>query len=114
MSGLERAINAASTLFLRQGASSRGRVMRSLKPGSDPLDALDERTTDVDFAVMARALWARKIALILPVLVALIGSAVAVSLIPPEYKATASILLQPQETAFTRPIADPQQRDQTA
>ena len=75
----------------------------------DPLDAPDERTSELDVAMMARAVWARKLRVLVPAVLALIASAVIVQLIPPEYKSTASILLQSQESSFTRPLSEQQQ-----
>jgi uncharacterized protein involved in exopolysaccharide biosynthesis len=62
--------------------------------------------SELDLGVLAAALWRRKAWIILPTLLALIGSAAFVSTLTPLYKSEARLLLEPRETAFTRPTGD--------
>src|SRR5262245_12639439 len=80
--------------------------MHSVSIGGDPLDAPDDRTSELDFAQLARVVWERKLRVLIPVVLALIGAVVAVQVIAPQYKSTASIFLESQESSFTRPIAE--------
>src|SRR4051794_8274684 len=82
--------------------------MRRVLDQEDVLDTPDNRPTELDLVTLAQALWARKLRILLPTLVVAALAAVVVQLITPEYKSTAGLLLQPQESSFTRPTVDPQ------
>lgn len=80
--------------------------MRSFTAPSDLLSAHDGRGGELDLATLGRALWVRKLRTVLPTLLVIIAASVMVQLIAPRYKATASILLESQESSFTRPTGE--------
>ncbi|MBY0362154.1 MAG: GumC family protein, partial [Phreatobacter sp.] len=61
---------------------------------------------DLDLAGLARALWASRLWIIVPTLVALALSFAAVSLTAPTYRSEARILVENGESSFTRPESD--------
>ena len=80
--------------------------MRMTPTRGDALEAPDLRAGEIDLAMLARAIWAKKWFALVPVMLAFVVSALVVQFITPEYKSAASVLLQPQESSFTRPIVD--------
>ena len=64
-------------------------------------DALDRR--DLDLAALGQALRRRKMWVIGPALACLLGSAIGVNLVKPRFTAESKILLENQESFFTRP-----------
>jgi succinoglycan biosynthesis transport protein ExoP len=61
---------------------------------------------DLDLAGLARSIWARRLWIAVPTLLALVGSFVAVSLTTPTYRSEARILVENGESAYTRPDID--------
>ncbi|AVO44724.1 GumC family protein [Phreatobacter cathodiphilus] len=61
---------------------------------------------DLDLAGLARAVWAARLWIAVPTLVALGGSFAAVTLKTPTYRSEARILVENGESAFTRPESD--------
>lgn len=79
----------------------------SARVNSDPLaGGYAAPASELDLGVLAAALWRRKLWVIVPTLMALIGSAAFVSTLTPLYKSEARLLLEPRETTFTRPTGD--------
>jgi uncharacterized protein involved in exopolysaccharide biosynthesis len=65
-------------------------------PASEPAGELDVRS-------LGRALWRRKRAIILPAVIVAILTAVAVEVVTPKYKSSATILYEGRENIFLRP-----------
>lgn len=63
---------------------------------------------ELDVKALLAALKRHRALILLPVLVALAASFVAVNLIPPRYSAEARLLVENRETAFTRPVGEHQ------
>ncbi len=61
---------------------------------------------DLDLAGLARSIWARRLWIAVPTLLALVGSFVAVSLTTPTYRSETRILVENGESAYTRPDID--------
>jgi len=61
---------------------------------------------ELDIGALGRALWRRKIAIILPTLAAAAIALIAVYLITPKYKSEARVLIETRENIFLRPEAD--------
>jgi polysaccharide biosynthesis transport protein len=80
--------------------------MRRKTFGVDPLEVPEQGTGEIDFVSLGRALRAKKLAIIVPVLVAFGLGFATVESITPLYQSTASLILQPQESSFTRPLVD--------
>jgi polysaccharide biosynthesis transport protein len=86
--------------------------MRSASITGDPLAARDERGGELDLSAIARAVWAKKLRIVAPTIVALIAAVVLVQTLTPQFKSTATILLQSGESAFTRPVGEQRSPDQ--
>ncbi len=69
------------------------------RPAVDPDGELDVRS-------LGRALWRRKRAIIIPTLIVAALTAVAVEVITPKYKSSATILYEGRENIFLRPDAE--------
>src|SRR5690242_14471035 len=80
--------------------------MRRKTFGGDPLERPEQGASEIDFVSLGRALRAKKLAIMVPVLIALGLGFAAVETVTPLYQSTASLILQPQESSFTRPLAD--------
>jgi len=61
---------------------------------------------DLDLAGLVRSIWARRLWIAVPTLLALAGSFVAVSMTTPTYRSEARILVENGESAYTRPDID--------
>ena len=61
---------------------------------------------ELDLAALGRALWARKLWIVGPTLLALVLSFVGVNMVTPLYRSEARILVESGENAFTRPEGD--------
>jgi polysaccharide biosynthesis transport protein len=73
----------------------------------------------LDLSGLASALWRRKFWIIVPTILAGIAAAVFVTLATPQYSSQAQVLIENQETAYSRPegserVADRQRPDQEA
>jgi uncharacterized protein involved in exopolysaccharide biosynthesis len=77
-------------------------------------DSLAARDGVIDLGTIARALLTKKHKILVPTLAALLVAALTVNLIPAEYKSAASVILEPQESSFTRPTVDQPSSDQLA
>jgi polysaccharide biosynthesis transport protein len=86
--------------------------MRSASITGDPLAARDERGGELDLSAIARALWAKKLRIVAPTIVALIAAVLVVQTLTPQFKSTATILLRSGESAFTRPVGEQRSPDQ--
>jgi succinoglycan biosynthesis transport protein ExoP len=86
-------------------------------PTTTPSDTAD---VALDLRALAAALWARRLFVIVPTLVALIGSAAYVNLVAPRYTAETRLVIENRETPLTRPGGEqrtpetPQPLDQEA
>ena len=79
-------------------------VGSTVKPAVDADGELDVRS-------LGRALWRRKRAIIIPTLIVAALTAVAVEVITPKYKSSATILFEGRENIFLRPDAEKQNAD---
>jgi polysaccharide biosynthesis transport protein len=61
---------------------------------------------ELDVGALGRALWRRKLAIILPTLAAAAIAVAAVYLVTPRYKSEARVLIETRENVFLRPEAD--------
>jgi len=71
----------------------------AVRPAVEPDGELDVRA-------LGRALWRRKRAIIIPTILATALAAVAVHVITPKYKSSATILYEGRENIFLRPDVD--------
>jgi polysaccharide biosynthesis transport protein len=71
-----------------------------------PVKPAPEPDGELDVRALGRALWRRKRAIIIPTLVATALAVVAVHVIAPHYKSSATILYEGRENIFLRPDAD--------
>ena len=69
---------------------------------------------DLDLKGLAEALWARRVWIIAPALVALAGSFVAVTLTTPTYRSETRLLVENGESPYTRPESDRSAGDRAA
>jgi succinoglycan biosynthesis transport protein ExoP len=63
-------------------------------------------TEELDIGALGRALWRRKLAVIIPTLIAAAIALIAVYLVTPKYKSEARVLIETRENVFLRPEAD--------
>ena len=63
-------------------------------------------TEELDVGALGRALWRRKLAIIVPTLMAAAIAIAAVYLVTPKYKSEARVLIETRENVFLRPEAD--------
>jgi len=61
---------------------------------------------ELDIGALGRALWRRKLAILLPTLAAAVITLLAVYFITPKYKSEARVLIETRENVFLRPEAD--------
>ena len=72
------------------------------------ITAVRQNTSDgeLDLGSVGRALWRKKLWVILPALIVAVLAAVAVNLMTPRYKSEARILFEGRESVFLRPKAE--------
>jgi succinoglycan biosynthesis transport protein ExoP len=84
---------------------ARQHVMRMA--GGDNADARERPSFGtLDLSALAAAIWRRRLWIAVPTVLALVGSAVMVSLTSPTYRSEARILVESGETSYTRPESD--------
>jgi succinoglycan biosynthesis transport protein ExoP len=76
------------------------------QPVNPPPKAAVDADGELDVRALGRALWRRKRAIIIPTLIATALTAVAVEVITPKYKSSATILFEGRENIFLRPDAE--------
>src|SRR5579883_275119 len=74
-------------------------VAPDIRPAVEPEGELDVRA-------LGRALWRRKLSIIVPTIIVTALAAIAVHVITPKYKSSAAILYEGRENIFLRPDAD--------
>ena len=97
-------------LFRRKSAKVAAATVERAAPSREPqaqavtpsLDADGE----LDIRSLGRALWRRKWAIIIPTLIVAALTAVAVEVVTPKYKSSATILFEGRENIFLRPDAE--------
>jgi uncharacterized protein involved in exopolysaccharide biosynthesis/Mrp family chromosome partitioning ATPase len=84
-----------------------GSVMAvSAQLASARLAGAQAATEELDIGALGRALWRRKLAIILPTLAAAGIALLAVYFVTPKYKSEARVLIETRENVFLRPEAD--------
>src|SRR5215831_11316723 len=78
-------------------------VAPAVRPPIQPAVAQDG---ELDVRALGRALWRRKRAIIVPTLIVAALTALAVEVITPKFKSSATILYEGRENIFLRPEAD--------
>src|SRR5437016_797260 len=73
------------------------------QPGNPAATAAGDADGELDVRALGRALWRRKRAIIIPTLIVAALTAVAVEVITPKYKSSATILYEGRENIFMRP-----------
>ncbi|WP_439575569.1 GumC family protein [Phreatobacter sp.] len=73
---------------------------------SNELDARGAQGGELDLGALGRAIWDRRHWIVLPTLLALGLSAIAVNLVQPTYRSEARILVESGETSYTRPESE--------
>src|SRR5262249_39082767 len=101
-------------LFKRKSAKmAAAAVGRSAAPAGGPAapaarlaEPAVATNGELDVRVLGRALWRRKWSIILPTLIVAALTAVAVEVVTPKYKSSATILFEGRENIFLRPDAE--------
>ena len=75
-------------------------------PPPPPARAAVEPDGELDVRALGHALWRRKWSIIIPTIVVTALAAVAVHVITPQYKSSATILYEGRENIFLRPDVD--------
>ena len=98
-------------LFKRKSAKVAAATVERTVPAVEPKAAPDkpaaqpatEPSGELDVRALGRALWRRKRAIILPAVIVAVLTAVAVEVVTPKYKSSATILYEGRENIFLRP-----------
>src|SRR5215470_4828273 len=81
-------------------------AITALEPAPPPARPAVDADGDLDIRSLGRALWRRKRAIILPTIIVAVLTAVAVEVVTPKYKSSATILYEGRENIFLRPEVD--------
>jgi polysaccharide biosynthesis transport protein len=92
---------AARTAQATQAAAAA--VRSAPRPAPNPAP---DQEGELDVRALGRALWRRKRAIILPTIIITVLTAVAVEVVTPKYKSSATILFDGRENIFLRPDVD--------
>ncbi len=87
-------------------AAVRERPVKERLAKAPPAKVAAEPEGELDVRALGRALWRRKRAIIIPTLIVTALAAVAVHVISPHYKSSATILYEGRENIFLRPDVD--------
>ena len=97
-------------LFKRKAAKVAAPVVQRAMPAIAPAAPTARPAVgadgDLDVRSLGRALWRRKVAIILPTIIVAVLTAVAVEVVTPKYKSSANILYEGRENIFLRPDVD--------
>jgi uncharacterized protein involved in exopolysaccharide biosynthesis/Mrp family chromosome partitioning ATPase len=100
-------------LFSRKSAKMAAATVERAGPPREPAApsvpspaATADTDGELDVRSLGRALWRRKRAIVIPTLIVAVLTAVAVEVITPKYKSSATILYEGRENIFMRPDVD--------
>jgi uncharacterized protein involved in exopolysaccharide biosynthesis/Mrp family chromosome partitioning ATPase len=97
-------------LFRRKSAKVAAATVERAAPTREPQAQVVTPAVDadgeLDIRSLGRALWRRKRAIIIPTLIVAALTAVAVEVVTPKYKSSATILFEGRENIFLRPDAE--------
>jgi uncharacterized protein involved in exopolysaccharide biosynthesis/Mrp family chromosome partitioning ATPase len=93
-------------LFRRKRAKVAAAPVEPAVPAAPPVRQAVAEDGELDVRALGRALWRRKRAIIVPTLIVAALTALAVEVITPKFKSSATILYEGRENIFLRPEAD--------
>src|SRR4051812_47580884 len=100
-------------LFRRKSAKVSAATVERAAPGREPQAQVGptprpavDADGELDIRSLGRALWRRKRAIIIPTLIVAALTGVAVEVVTPKYKSSATILFEGRENIFLRPDAE--------